>query len=195
MNWSVPNLVTRDMCCVSIQGLHPSKDSAFVVFEGESFRETLLTSSAVWSISWLRHQIFYPYVMISAAQVRESDDLRYVMSPFSLFLSSFSGAQRILAFEGCRPWIKMRQWCANLWHGDVMWCHKVTELKAGPLTRRFRSRVFCGREELLLVLTLTSLTSNIHKNNTTHEDKTNTFSLTPSKFLRLGHQRKKEMDR
>ena len=34
-------------CCVSIQGLHPSKDLVFVVFEGESFRETLLTSSAV----------------------------------------------------------------------------------------------------------------------------------------------------
>ena len=28
-------------------GLHPLKDSAFVVFEGESFRETSLTSSAV----------------------------------------------------------------------------------------------------------------------------------------------------
>ena len=34
-------------CCVSVQGLHPSKDPAFGVFEGESFRETLLTSSAV----------------------------------------------------------------------------------------------------------------------------------------------------
>ena len=28
-------------CCVSIQGLHPLKDPAFVVFEGESFREAL----------------------------------------------------------------------------------------------------------------------------------------------------------
>ena len=37
-------------CCVSVQGLHPLKDSAFVVFEGESFRETLLTSSAV--VKW-----------------------------------------------------------------------------------------------------------------------------------------------
>ena len=36
-----------DTCCVSIQGLHPSKDPSFVVFEGESFRETLLTPSAV----------------------------------------------------------------------------------------------------------------------------------------------------
>ena len=44
---------------------------------------------------------------------------------------------------------------ANLWHGDVLWCHKVTELKVGLLMRRFRSSVFCGREELLLVGTLT----------------------------------------
>ena len=35
--------------------------------------------------------MFYPYVMISAAQACESDDLRHEMSPFSLF----SGAQRI----------------------------------------------------------------------------------------------------
>ena len=33
--------------CVSIQGLHPLKDSAFVVSDGESFRETLLTTSVV----------------------------------------------------------------------------------------------------------------------------------------------------
>ena len=43
-------------------------------------------------------QMFYPYVTISAAQAHESDDLRHAMSPFSLFLSSFSGAQRILGY-------------------------------------------------------------------------------------------------
>ena len=37
-------------CCVSIQGLHPLKDTAFVVFEGESYGETLLTTSAV--VKW-----------------------------------------------------------------------------------------------------------------------------------------------
>ena len=42
--------------------------------------------------------MFYPYVTISAAQARERDDLRHAMSTFSLFLSSFSGVQRIL---GC----------------------------------------------------------------------------------------------
>ena len=35
-----------DSCCVSIQGLHPLKDPAFEVIEGESFGETLLTASA-----------------------------------------------------------------------------------------------------------------------------------------------------
>ena len=49
--------------------------------------------SRLWSISWLHHQMFYPYVTISAAQARKSDDLRHAMSPFSLFLSSFSGTQ------------------------------------------------------------------------------------------------------
>ena len=39
---------------------------------------------------------------------------------------------------------------ANVGHTGVVWCHRVTELKAGPLTRRFRSSVLCGREELLL---------------------------------------------
>ena len=34
-------------CYVSIQGLHPSKVPAFLVFEGESFGETLLTASTV----------------------------------------------------------------------------------------------------------------------------------------------------
>ena len=38
------------------------------------------------------------YIMIPAAQARESDDLRRAMSPFSLFLSSFSPAQRILGY-------------------------------------------------------------------------------------------------
>ena len=31
--------------------------------------------SSLWSISWLCHQMFYPYVTISAAQARESDYL------------------------------------------------------------------------------------------------------------------------
>ena len=38
----------------------------------------------------MRHQMFYSYVMISAAQAHERDDLRHTMSPFSLFVSSFS---------------------------------------------------------------------------------------------------------
>ena len=47
--------------------------------------------SSLWSISWLRHQMFYPYVTISAAQARKSDDLHHAISPFTFFLSSFTG--------------------------------------------------------------------------------------------------------
>ena len=50
--------------------------------------------SSLWSISWLRHHMFYPYVMISAAQARKSDDLRHAMSPFSLFLWRILGYVR-----------------------------------------------------------------------------------------------------
>ena len=53
----------------------------------------------------------------------------------------------------------------NVWHGDVGWCHKVTELKAGLLTRRFKSSVFCGRVEVLLAQTfLTFKIFYMHKN-------------------------------
>ena len=45
--------------------------------------------SSLWSVSWLRHQMFHPYIRISAAQARESDDLRHAMSAFSFCLSSF----------------------------------------------------------------------------------------------------------
>ena len=45
---------------------------------------------------------FYPYVTISAAQTRKSDNLRHAMSLFSVFLSSFSGAQRILGYGNLR---------------------------------------------------------------------------------------------
>ena len=38
---------------------------------------------------------------------------------------------------------------------SIKLCHKVTELKTGLLTRHFRGSVLCGREELLLVQTLT----------------------------------------
>ena len=37
-------------CCVSVQGLHSSGDSAFEVFEGESSGETLFTASAI--VKW-----------------------------------------------------------------------------------------------------------------------------------------------
>ena len=86
-------------CCVSIQGLHPLKDSAFAVFEGESFRETLLTSSDVLKWNGLAFAAFPGCVTRCFTLISQflpprsagSDDLHHVMSPFSLFLSVFFG--------------------------------------------------------------------------------------------------------
>ena len=64
--------------------------------------------SRLWSISWLCHQMFYPYVTISAAQAHESDDLHHPMSPFSLFLSAFSGAHIILGYVRPRRIVAVR---------------------------------------------------------------------------------------
>ena len=47
--------------------------------------------------------------------------------------------------------------CHMKMYNVVTWCHKVQEFKVGLLTRHFRSNVFCGQEELLLVRTLTYL--------------------------------------
>ena len=54
--------------------------------------------SSLWSISWLRPVMFFTHVTISATQAHKSDNLRHAMSPFSPFLSSFLGMQRILGY-------------------------------------------------------------------------------------------------
>ena len=61
-------------------------------------------------------------------------------------------------------WIKSHepnQWWginyATVWHDDVAWCHKDTELKVGLLTWCMKSRILCGGEELLLVWSLAFL--------------------------------------
>ena len=64
-------------CCVSVQGLRPLKDSAFAVFEGESFRETLLTRQPLLN------------GMIYATRCRH----------FLSFVLFFSGVQRILGYR------------------------------------------------------------------------------------------------
>ena len=60
---------------------------SFSSFKGESFRETLLT------VLTLEH-----FLVASPDVLLESDDIRHKMLPFSLFRSSFSGAQRILGY-------------------------------------------------------------------------------------------------
>ena len=55
--------------------------------------------SSLWSISWLCHHMFYPYVTIS--QACKSDDLHHAMSTFSLLLCFNSGSASFRgAFEG-----------------------------------------------------------------------------------------------
>ena len=58
-----------DVCCVSIQSLHPSKDPAFEVFEGKAFGETL---SLVYPLE--HFPVASPDVKI--------DDLHHAMSQF-----------------------------------------------------------------------------------------------------------------
>ena len=72
--------------------------SAGSVGPQQNFAYKSHSRSSLWSISWLCHQMFYPYVKISAAQARESDNLRHALTPFSLCLSSFLGTQRILGY-------------------------------------------------------------------------------------------------
>ena len=89
--------------------------------------------SGLWIISWLPHQMFYPYVTISAAQACESDDLRHATSPFSLFLSYFLGTQRILGYVGPRriaavhppERIETQHVC---FHIPVAWCARKSFL-------------------------------------------------------------------
>ena len=94
----IHNIVFRR--CVSVQG--PSKDSVFVVFEDESFRETLLTSSAVVKWDSLAFGAF-PGCVVRCFTLT----LRFLLPrPAKVMIyatrcrhfSSFSGAQRILGY-------------------------------------------------------------------------------------------------
>ena len=80
----------------------------------------------------------------------------------------------LTAWQMC-AWVKFWMFCR---------CHsrqaglrtRVHNKRYWPLKRRFRSSVFCGREELLLVLTLTFLTFKtfyIHVEPEQHKKKTN----------------------
>ena len=50
---------------------------------------------------------------------------------------------------------------ANVWHADVVWCHRT---EGGTTDEAFRSSVFCGRRELLLILTFFNFQDLLHKN-------------------------------
>ena len=100
----------RNTSFIPIQGLHPSKDPAFVAFEGESFGEMFegrlnccwMGRSSLQSISCLCHQKFL-HLLLRQDFCRPGPwkliyNLRNAMSTFSLFLSSFSGTQRTLGY-------------------------------------------------------------------------------------------------
>ena len=81
-------------CRVSIQGLHPSKDPAFAVFKGcVSFVKCDGLAFGAFPGCVTRR-----FTLTSRFLAHESDDLRHAMSPYSLFFSSFSSAQRILGY-------------------------------------------------------------------------------------------------
>ena len=90
-----------DSCCVSVQGLHPSKDPDFAVLK-PSPAETSLTASAFVKWDGPAFGALPGCVTRCFTLLRSSDDLRHAISPFSLFLSTFSGMQRILGYV--RSW-------------------------------------------------------------------------------------------
>ena len=85
------------MLCLS-SGSASSEGLALCGLGRRVLQRDLVNLVSLWSISWLCHQMFHPYITISAAQAHESDDLRHTMSPLTLFLSSFLGVQRILGY-------------------------------------------------------------------------------------------------
>ena len=105
--WAHNSLVIlQNICCVSIQGLHPTKDPAFAVFEGE----TLWTVSSVVKWDGLVFGAFPGCItrcFTFTSQFltpRPTKVTIYAtrMSPFSLFFSSFSVVQRMSGYV--RPW-------------------------------------------------------------------------------------------
>ena len=137
-----------------------------------------------WSFSGLqvlaleKHLFFFPYCPVLQHCIHRLSDTLYfssclfkaptpkypVSSDWSAHtcLSQHSHQQQQQQLSSCaNPILARWTGCtlinkATVWHGDVVWCHKITELKAGLLTRRFRSRDLCGRKELLFVQTFIS---------------------------------------
>ena len=93
------------------------------------------------SISWLCHQMFYPYVKMSATQARDIDNLRHSRSPFSFCLSlfffrsaknlgicesakdgrdaSYKNREKKATFVGC-IWRSLQIGSAFMWRCDVI---------------------------------------------------------------------------
>ena len=109
-------------------------------------------------------------VTISAAQARESDDLHHAMSPFSLFLSYFSGTQRILGYV--RPRRIVAAHPPKTWRRRSIWrrrqtgtasarrCAPLTDASTASLTHNTtRCSLKVSLREETLAFGLTSLLS------------------------------------
>ena len=75
--------------------------------------------------------------------------------------------------------------CANMWHGDIIWCQKVTEWRRdnwlGVSGAKFSVRARSSRLCRLWLLTVKTFSCTRSKNNTLKERRKSTVSL----FLRL----------
>ena len=79
--------------------------------------------------------MFYLYVTISAAQARESYDLRHAMSSVSLFCSSFLGTQRILGYvklrrRRCDVTVLQRPWTETQHESLVIYLNESEQTPA-----------------------------------------------------------------
>ena len=91
---------------------------------------------------WHRHTVFYRSCLFKAPQCPLIGQLTHAWpSP-----ANSNRAAVHNQFLWAKPATRQKM-CKCV----TLWCHKVTELKAGLLTKHFRSSVFCWREELLLV--------------------------------------------
>ena len=120
--------------CVPIQDLHPLKDPTSAAFEGESFVKTSegrVKRVALGAFPGCVTRL-NPYIMISAARARLSDDLRHAVSPLSFFLSFFFGcAENLGIWEAAKDgrgascgmgcvWRSLRIWTASARRCDVI---------------------------------------------------------------------------
>ena len=183
------------MCCVCFVWitLMPCRNATFLLFSDQvflqffseelSFKHVVLVSrndsfscksverfkgtSAHFHAWKAQHQLCLGYFCFSCVSFFSSQDPASIIPSLPWLGSPHMPEPLLPTTEQPKSYKPQRTHYANVWHCDVDWCHKVTELKARLPTRRFRGSVFCGREEIWLVWSLTFLTFkffHLHKN-------------------------------